>query len=117
MGWVWLDHPDLPGGPERFPDDETVLAVAKSRGFVEADDPEAPKPGPDVEPDEVDIHGQGWVYVRHSETGGDARVPVEVLASWHKYGWEHVAELEAAAAKKKTAKKKTAPVEPTPEEK
>lgn len=104
MGWVWLNHPDLPGGPERFPDDPEVIRVQKARGWEQADDPAATASEP-VEPDEVDDRGQGWVDVRHAMTGGVGRIPVEVFGEFKANGWESVAALEAAEAKKKAGKK------------
>ena len=107
--WVYFDHPDLPGGPERYPDDPDVIAAQKARGFVQVDDPDEASPAKGVEPDEVDDRGQGWVHLKHAETGGVGRFPVGVVADMRGQGWESVAVLEAAEAKKKAASKKAEP--------
>jgi hypothetical protein len=107
--WVWLDHPDLPGGPERFPNVPDVVGAAKARGFVDADDPETAPPPKGVEPDEVDDRGQGWVNLQHRETGGYGRFPIEAAAALSAQGWESVTALRAASAKTSKSRKKSSP--------
>jgi hypothetical protein len=98
--WVWLDHPDTEAPPQRFPNDPSVIAVQKARGWEQVDEPGASPEQGEVDADEVDDRGQGWVYVQHSETGGNARVPVEVYGDWAGNGWVQTSAVAALEDKK-----------------
>jgi hypothetical protein len=102
--WVWLDHPDTEAPPQRFPNDPSVVAVQKARGWVVTEAPDATPPAATIEPDEVDDHGQGWVNLQHRETGGYGRFPIEAAGPLRDQGWESVAALRSP--KRKPAGKK-----------
>ncbi|MGH9248106.1 MAG: hypothetical protein ACRD0W_01090 [Acidimicrobiales bacterium] len=113
--WMYLQLGD--GEPVRVSAESDVVGVFEARGFVKVDDPDQAFPAVAVEPDEIDARGQGWVFLEHPETGGTARVPVEVVDAERKKGWESVAALAAAEAKKRARKQKSEPAGDDTEEK
>ena len=84
--------------PSRLPSPTTPTwsppRKPKATSQVENGDLTAPAPEA-VEPDEVDIHGQGWIYLTHPEVGGPARYPVEVADDMYAQGWARPGDVEA----------------------
>lgn len=101
MGWVYMTLGDA--DPVAFADDPDVVAAAEARGYQVVENGELTAPAPEaVEPDEVDVHGQGWIYLTHPEVGGPARYPVEVADDMYAQGWVSPADAEAAALEEST---------------